>query len=227
MSTPDSSKKNGPPPPSSHPAGNTAVSPAGPYSYAYPPHARHKPEPTGLAAYQPTTGQTERADQWRRFTRLYVIWPLSLLSGVVLILSIFLLYLAIWPLTEQTRPFLSAVADILVIIFLLVVTFFLALILAAICGAGIAYRQYWRKQPDSPLKKYGYTRILLWQIDNLAGKPAPYINKFSQKIAGFVIKINALLAYVETRLARLTRAPQKSNPAVKNDADGENASPPA
>ncbi len=185
--------------------------PTTPYSYTY---AYREPEPTGFAAYQPAPAQIERAAYWRRFTRLYVILPLSILSGIILILSIFLLYLAIWPATEQTRPFLSAVADILVIIFLLVVTFFFALILAGIFGAGFAYRKYWRQQPDSALKKYGYIRILLWQIDSLIDKPIPYINKFSKNIADLIIKINALLAYVESWLAQL------KNLIIRSEPDG-------
>lgn len=184
-----------------------------PYSYTY---TYHEPEPTGFSAYQPTPVQIERANYWRRFTRLYVILPLSILSGVVLILAIFLLYLAVWPASELTRPFLSAVADILVIIFLLVVTFFFALILVGIFGAGIAYRQHWRQQPDSPLKKYGYIRILLWQIDSFIDKPIPYINKFSKSTADFTIKINAFFAYVKSWLAQLMSVLQKSNNSPYN-----------
>ena len=213
MTTPDLGTKNGPSPSNNEAARNTAVPPTTPYSYTY---AYREPEPTGFAAYQPTPAQVERADYWRRFTRLYVILPLSILSGVVLILSIFLLYLAIWPATELTRPFLSAVADILVIIFLLVVTFFFALILAGIFGAGFAYRRYWRQKPDSPLKKYGYIRILLWQIDSFIDKPVPYINKFSKNIADLTIKINAVLAYAASWLSQLTSVLQKSNNSPYN-----------
>lgn len=187
--------------------------PTVPYSYTY---AYLEPEPTGFAAYQPTPTQVERADYWRRFTRLYVILPLSILSGVVLILSIFLLYMAIWPATEQTRLFLSAIADILVIIFLLVVTFIFAIILVGIFGAGIGYRQHWRQQPDSPLRKYGYIRILLWQIDSFIDKPIPTINKFSKNIADLTIKINALLAYIESWLSQLMSVVQRSNNSPNN-----------
>ncbi len=206
MTTPDSVPQNGPSPLNNEANRDTAAPPAAPYAYAC-----REPEPAGFAAYQPTPAQAERADHWRRFTRLYVILPLSILSGVVLILAIFLLYLAVWPVSEQTRPFLSAAADILVIIFLLVVTFFFALILAGIFGAGFAYRRYWRRKPDSPLKKYGYIRILLWQIDSLVEKPIPYVNKFSENAAGLAIKINAILAYAESWLSQLTGALQKSN----------------
>ncbi len=213
MTTPDLGTQNGPSPSNNETVRNTAVPPTVPYSYTY---AYLEPEPTGFAAYQPTPTQVERADYWRRFTRLYVILPLSILSGVVLILSIFLLYMAIWPATEQTRLFLSAIADILVIIFLLVVTFIFAIILVGIFGAGIGYRQHWRQQPDSPLRKYGYIRILLWQIDSFIDKPIPYINKFSKNIADFTIKINALLAYIESWLSQLMSVVQKSNNSPNN-----------
>lgn len=189
--------------------GNTAVSSSRPYTYTY---AYQEPQPEGFAAYQPSDEQVERAKAWQRFTRLYVILPITLVAFIIFIFSLFLLYQAIWPATAQTRPLLSGVADILVILFLLMVTLFFAIILTAVFGAAFAYRKHRRSQPESALKEYGYIRILLWQIDKLIEKPIPTINKFSQTAADLTIKLNLKIAYLQAWLAQIKSWILRSEP---------------
>ncbi|NJN53767.1 MAG: hypothetical protein HC804_02790, partial [Anaerolineae bacterium] len=53
------------------------------------------------------------------FNRLYVYVPVGLITAVVLTLSLYLLYLALFPPTAETYLFLSGLADFVLILMLI------------------------------------------------------------------------------------------------------------
>lgn len=154
--------------------------------------------------FVPTAVQLQRANKLKRFNQLAVYLPLGLLTAAILGFLIYLLILAIWPPYEDTRLFLSGVADIILIVFLLPLVLIFGLLVAGMFG-GIFYWQQSRKEAGEPSlqNKYGRFRLLLWKLDQKLSGVYRQINRFMPKLAAPIIKFNATIAYFNTWLARL------------------------
>ncbi len=162
-------------------------------------------EPT--ETFKPTAVQLERANALKRFNRWVIYVPLGLLATAVFALLIYLLIIAIWPPYEDTHLFLSGVADIILILFLLPVLLIFGLLPAAIFG-GIMYRQQSSKGTGEPTlqQKYGRLRLLLWKLDQqYLSKAYQQIDKLMPTVARPVIYFNALMAYINSWLSQLTK----------------------
>jgi hypothetical protein len=156
--------------------------------------------------FTPTAVQLERANALKRFNRWVIYVPLGLLATAVLGLLIYLLILAIWPPYADTRLFLSGIADIVLILFMLPVVLIFGLLLAGIFG-GLFYWQQSRKEEGEPSlqRRYGRLRLLLWKGDQKLGILFRHIDQLLPKVADPVIRFNAFMAYLNTWMSQLPK----------------------
>lgn len=156
------------------------------------------------ATFVPTAVQLERTRSLQRFNLWAVYVPLGVVVTAVLALLIYLLIIAIWPPYEDTRLFLSGIADIILILFMLPVVLVFGLVVAGLIGGGIYWRKS-RKESDAPAlqKQYGRLRLLLWKVDQKLTGVYRQIDQLTPKVAGPVIRYNAFLAYTNTWLDHL------------------------
>lgn len=153
--------------------------------------------PTG---FQPNDEQLARAAATQRFIRLYVYLPMGVVTAVVVLITLYLLYLALFPPTPDTYTFLSGLADFVMVMFLIpVVTIFGLLLTAGIGG----YIYYWyvmdeAERPIPPAPAHGRIRTLLWQADSLIIRYRPKLLEAETRITRPVIRFHAWLAFVST-----------------------------
>lgn len=172
----------------------TAVSRPITYTYYAP-----EPAPTGLKAYEPLNYQIERTKRNKRSTRLHYL-PILIAGTLAILFSLFLLFQAIWPRTEQTREIISGMADFTLIVFMLPLILFFLVIQLGMLGLAFYIFQWKREMPDSPIKEYGYIRVILWNIEFYLEKGRPYIERASDRAAAVAIKMNGRFATIESWL---------------------------
>jgi len=172
------------------------------YSDVTPPASWQPPEPPD--PFTPTAVQMQRAQELKRFNRLVIYLPLGLLTAATVGLLIYLLIIAVWPPFEDTRLFLSGVADIILILFLMPVILTFGLVLAGVIGGAMYWRQSKKEEGEPSLQnKYGRFRILLWKLDQKLSGVYRKIDELMPKLANPVIRFNATITYVNTRLSCL------------------------
>lgn len=156
--------------------------------------------------FVPTAVQLERANALKRFNRWVVYLPLGLITAGALGLFIYLLVIAIWPPYEDTRLFLSGIADIILILFMLPVVAIFGLLLAGIFGGGIYWRQSGKENDSTTLQqKYGRLRLLLWKLDQKLSVLYRKADQLIPKVANPLIRFNVFVAHITTWLAQLTK----------------------
>jgi hypothetical protein len=168
-----------------------------------PPNRPYEPTST----FTPTAVQLERADALKRFNRWVIYLPLGLLATAAFSFLIYLLIVAIWPPFEDTRRFLSGMADIFLILFMLPVVMIFGLLLVGVFG-GAVYWQQSRKEDGEPSlqQKYGRLRLLLWKIDQqYLSKAYHQADKLMPALAQPIIRFNAFMAYINAWLSQLTK----------------------
>ena len=174
---------------------NTAVSQPNPYTYSY----YADPKPTGLQAYEPLPYQVERAQKNKRSTRWHY-FPIAVAGILAILFSLFLLYQAIRPSTEYTRAIISGMADFTLIMFMLPLILLFIVVQLGMFGLGFYIYQWKREMPDSPIKEYGYIRVILWNIEFYLEKGRPYVERASDKASAVAISFNEKLATIESWL---------------------------
>jgi hypothetical protein len=158
------------------------------------------------ATFEPTAVQLERASALKRFNRWIIYLPLGLLTTAVLGLLIYLLILAIWPPYEDTHLFLSGIADIILILFMLPVVLIFGLLLVGIFGGAIYWRQSRKEEGEPSLqRRYGRLRLLLWKGDQKLGALSRQIDQLLPKVTDPVIRFNAFMAYLNAWVSHLSK----------------------
>jgi hypothetical protein len=166
--------------------------------------ANWPPEPATV--FVPTAVQLERVNSLKRFNRWAIYVPVGLLATAVIGLLVYLLIIAIWPPYEDTQLFLSGIADIILILFMLPVVLIFGLLLVGLFGGGIYWRQSRQENDDASLqKRYGRLRLLLWKLDQKLSGVYRQADKIMPQLANPVIRFNAHLAYINSWLARLAK----------------------
>ncbi len=161
-------------------------------------------QPGPTSSFVPTAVQLERVQALKRFNRWVIYVPLGLLATAVLGLLVYLLILAIRPPYEDTRLFLSGVADLILILFMLPVVLIFGLLLAGSIGGAIYWRQSRKEEGEPSLRqKYGRLRLLLWQADQKLSGVYRQANQLMPKVATPVIRFNAWLNYLIAWLGQL------------------------
>ena len=172
-----------------------------PYPDGTPPHWG---EEMRSNTFVPTAVQLERAEALTRFNRWTIYVPLGVLATAVVGFLIYLLILAVWPPYEDTRLFLSGVADIILILFMLPVVLLFGLLLAGIFGGAFYWRQSKKETGEPSLQnKYGRLRLLLWKLDKKLSTVYRKVDQLMPKIAQPVMRLNATLAYISSWLGQL------------------------
>ena len=164
------------------------------------------------AVFVPTAVQLARANELKRFNRWVVYVPLGVLATAVLGLLVYLLILAIWPPYEDTRLFLSGIADIILILFLLPFVLLFGLLVLGLLGGGLYWRQSRNKTGERSLQeKYGRLRLLLWKLDQKLSKVYRQADKVMPMLANPVIQLNSFLNYINAWLNQLTGRRNRPN----------------
>jgi hypothetical protein len=171
--------------------------------YTYPPESgAYEPPQT----FQPTEEQLARVKGLRRFNFWTVYLPLGLVAAGVVGLTVYMLILAIWPPYEGTRPFLSGLADSVLILVLLPQVLLCGLVQAGIL-AGFYYWRQNRKEAigNEPNLRYGRLRLFLWRLQSWLALGMEKLNPVLNIIADQVIKLNAGIAALTDQWGRLRR----------------------
>jgi hypothetical protein len=155
--------------------------------------------------FSPTAVQLQRADDLKRFNRFAVYLPLVIIIVGLLGLMIYLLVIAIWPPYEDTRLFLSGIADIILILFMLPVAAISGLLLAGVFGGAIYWRQSRQEgdQASAQQRRYGRLRLLLWKADQKLSGLYRRLDTLMPKLTTPVISFNVFIAYINAWLTQL------------------------
>ncbi|GIK55245.1 MAG: hypothetical protein BroJett015_09080 [Chloroflexota bacterium] len=164
--------------------------------------------PPVTGGFEPSEEQMSRAAALRRFNRLYVYAPVGVVTAVVLLTFLYLLYLALFPPTEETYLFLSGLADFVLIMMLLPVVLIFGLVMTAVIG-GYVYYNFFMDEADRPIPPappYGRVRTLLWRLDSLLLLIVlPQLRSYSHRITRPIIRFNGWFAYLQSWLDTLRR----------------------
>ena len=172
-------------------------------------------EPT----FEPTAAQLERDRLLRRRNRLYIYLPLSIISFISIVLIVLIL-IGIFAPGTGTEEFISALADIIVILWIIP----MILLVSAFPIAYVAYfvnrRQKRKLNPQTgPLAYRSRIQILLWRLQIFMDGAQVKTGEVAPKVAKPVISFNAILAYLVAWLNILTR-PFKGSENHDRDGNG-------
>lgn len=147
---------------------------------------------------QPTPEQLRRDESLRRFNRRFVYYPFAIVA--VLAFSVVLtmvLYVVLADSAEYIVT-LSAIADSIVIILVIISIILTSLFLATI---GAVYFQA-RKKGIAPLRQ---TQRLFWRLDLLTIRIQRGVAAFVPKLAYPFIYVRARIAYLKTLFSKIRR----------------------
>ncbi|HSH04979.1 MAG TPA: hypothetical protein VLL52_20865 [Anaerolineae bacterium] len=151
----------------------------------------------------PTSAQLAQETAWRRHYRRYILFPISLLGLIMITMVIILLALAV-PVSTSTatqREFISALADLILILAIFPAIITGALMPALFAGFMVYYR---REAADGrgPARWLSHRawQYRLWRLDhwltNLANRYRPYLDRPVQATIRFNQRWQGLLALI-------------------------------
>lgn len=142
-------------------------------------------------AYLPTPEQQERKAALRHFNRLYVYLPLAIFTTIAIIVSIALFWGAFSGDNIQRRVFISALADIVVILGMI------PLILAfSIVPIGAIGTYFYVK--SLPKQEHSRTHVLLWQLNNGINKVGDKTDEIAPKLTKPITASHGAYSYLST-----------------------------
>lgn len=157
------------------------------------PELSQSPEP-----YQPTSDQVRRLNQTRRFNRLFVYFPIGLVSALVVVLIAGMIILVLTTPEAELVGTFSAIADsvlILSILLLMLIIGLFILIFGAVFSQG-------RKAGLAPIRQ---TRRVFWRLENMLVRIQGQVNSSTPRIAAPFISIQAWVAFWRVLIHKLTR----------------------
>jgi hypothetical protein len=178
------------------------------------------PPPYQEPTFEPTALQLERDRILRRRTRLYIYLPLGIISFISITIIVLILIGIFAPGIQGTEAFISAVADIIIILWI-----FPAMILVSLLPiAYIAYlanrRQQRKLDPQTgPLAYRSRIQILLWRIQIFMDQSQVKTDEIAPKVAKPVNQFNAIIAYLGAWLNILAR-PLRGSETRDPDGNG-------
>lgn len=171
------------------------------------------PSPSSEQPYIPTETQLTRAASLRRFNWLYVYAPVLLGGLVILALVVWMLVGIFTTEGAETAAFLSGLADLILIFFMMPMLLLCALGPAAL--GGILYYAYDRRrkqrEANVPVLAGGPVQRLFWRLESLLDTVREKLDAIYPRIAGPIIKMNSLLAYLGSWISQIKRHFNKSN----------------
>ncbi len=140
-------------------------------------------------AYLPTPEQLERKAGLRRFNKLYVYLPMGIFAAIAIITTVALFWGAFAGDPAQRRIFISAVADIVVIL----ATIPLILTFTVLVGAAAAAYFYARSLPK---QKNGRVHVFLWQLNNGINKVGNKTDDIAPKLIKPITASHGVQSYL-------------------------------
>lgn len=176
------------------------------------------PPPYHEPTFEPTPAQLERDQLLRRRTRLYIYLPLGIVSFIAALLIILILIGLFAPGITGTAAFISAVADIIVILWLIPTVILIAIFPIAYLAYVVNRRQKRKLNPQTgPLANRSRIQILLWRLQIFIGQAQVKTDEVAPRVAEPVTMFNAYIAYFDAWLKILIRPFKRS---ADHDRDG-------
>ncbi len=156
------------------------------------------PPPTEQIEYHPSEEQFARDAELRRFNRFYLYLPL----GIVILIALVLIGLLTVGVFATGNPknliFVSALADIIVILGIIPMLVIMAILPIAYLGYLVNKRQKRKQNPQTgPLAYRSRVQIFLWRLDSFSRKIQYKTKDFAPKAAEPIIKANATITYLQ------------------------------
>lgn len=148
--------------------------------------------------YQPTSEQLRRNEALRRFNRVYIYYPIAIVT--ILAFSI-VLALVLYVVLADSTEYLSTVSAIADSILILTISTIMLMIILFLAIVGAVYFQA-RKARIAPLRA---TQVLLWRLDLLTTRIQRAVGDFVPKLANPFINIRARFAYWRVLMHKLKR----------------------
>jgi hypothetical protein len=164
------------------------------------------PPPYAEPPFEPTAKQLQRDRQLQRRNRLYIYLPLSIVSLIAIVLIVLILIGIFAPGIQGTAEFISAVADIIVILWIMPAMIFVSILPITYIAYLFNRRQKRKLDPQTgPLAYRSRIQILLWRIQVFIDQVEATSDQWAPKIAEPFINFNARIAGAETRFENLIR----------------------
>ncbi len=148
--------------------------------------------------YQPTSSQLDRASEIRRFNFRFIYLPIGFISLVFLVAVLGLLYLALFPPTDETADTISGMADAFTILGIFPILLLCAIFPTLMIGAFIQGK----RRGMAPLRQL---QLLLWHLDGGITSGKRVIRRIAQRLANPFITLQVLLAFVRSILHSIAR----------------------
>ena len=168
--------------------------------------------PPSQPVYKPTAEQLAREQQLRRFNRLYIALPLGLLAFVALGLVLLLLVGVFSPGIVGTEAFISALADIIIILWIMPMLVLMALLVIAFVAMRVNRREKRKLLPEDSLQlRYGRVQPFLWRVESYLDRADVQVNRAADSMTEPLIRNRGRFAAVEAWADILTRPFRKDN----------------
>jgi len=156
----------------------------------YPP-----PEPPD---YHPSAEQLARRKARQRFYRLYMLLPLGLVALVATTIVVLLLIGVFSPGIIGTEAFISALADIILILWIMPMLVLLALFILGFVALTVNRRQQRNLLPeDSPRRQYGRVQLVLWRVQRFLDQASAKVDQTADAMVAPVIRNNGRIEEAE------------------------------
>lgn len=177
----------------------------------------YPPPGTNPPPFEPSAEQLARERELRRFNRLAVYLPLGLLALAGIVVVVLLLIGVFSPNITGTEAFISALADIIIILWIMPMLVLMALLIIGY----VAWRLNRRQQrkllpPDSLQLRYGRLQPLLWRAQSLLNRASVQVDQKADMVTNQVIRSKGRVAYVDAWVDILTRPFRRND---ERDAD--------
>jgi hypothetical protein len=147
---------------------------------------------------EPTSSQLERAAAIRRFNTLYIYMPIGLGAFLVVGLVILLLIAVLASPALQTLLTVSAVADIVVIAWIIPTMVACAILPSLFIFLTVQGRQ----RGSAPIRQL---QLLMWRADNILWTVREKVNDIAPRVANPFIRAHAAAAYVSALFKNILR----------------------
>lgn len=157
-------------------------------------------------AFEPSAIQLERDKELRRRNRLYIYLPLGIVTFLSIVIIVLLLIGIFAPGITGTEEFIAAVADIIIILWIIPAILLLSLLPIGYVSYMVNRRNQRKLNPQTgPLAYRSRIQVLLWRVQYFVERSQSTTNEYAPKIAQPVTRFNSFIAYVEAWLNALVK----------------------
>ena len=169
------------------------------------------PPPYQEPTFEPSAEQLERDRILRRRNRLYIYLPLSIISLISIVLIVLILIGIFAPGIVGTEVFISAVADIIIILWTIPAMIIVAILPVSYFAYLMNRREKRKLDPQTgPLAYRSRIQVFLWRIQLFMNGAQLKTDELAPKVAKPVTDFNAYLTYLGAWLNILIRPLRRS-----------------